>query len=242
MIGVAIPVHNEEERLWQCLASVTAAAFHPALKGEQVCIVVILDNCSDGSAKIVQAFPHVAVLACQASNVGLARALGAAYLLTAGARWLAFTDADTLVSQPWLAAQLSLNAEAVCGTIDVDDWQIFGQEAAIIKHAFMTAYQDKQGHRHVHGANLGLSARAYQIAGGFKPLACSEDQALVDALVNAGVSIAWSNLPRVFTSARTDPRAVGGFGSYLLNIVKRCREADSEQTQGNGQSPAPSPI
>lgn len=242
MIGVAIPVHNEEERLRQCLMSVKAAAFHPALQGERVCIVAVLDNCSDGSAGIVQAFPDVVPLACQANNVGLARGLGAAYLLTAGARWLAFTDADTVVSQPWLAAQLSLGAEAVCGTIAVDDWQIFGQEAEMVEHAFMTVYQDKQGHRHVHGANLGLSAHAYQIAGGFRPLACSEDQALVDALLEVGISIAWSNLPRVFTSARKDPRAVGGFGSYLLNIVKRCREADPEQAEGNGQSPAPSPI
>jgi len=80
----------------------------------------------------------------------------------------------------------------------------------------------------VHAANLGLSAQAYRKVGGFSPLACSEDQALVDALVAADVSIAWSSLPRVFTSARYDARARGGFGDYLLNIVQCLGQATAE--------------
>jgi hypothetical protein len=59
-------------------------------------IVVVLDDCKDFS--------------------------GADLLLAAGARWLAFTDADSRVSPGWLAAQLVLDADAVCGSIAVDDW------------------------------------------------------------------------------------------------------------------------
>ena len=60
-----------------------------------------------------------------------------------------------------------------------------------------------------------MCAQAYQRAGGFEPLACSEDVALVEALQRSGATIAWSAAPRVMTSARTDARARGGFGDTL---------------------------
>ena len=62
-------------------------------------------------------------LAVQARNVGLARQAGAQALLAAGARWLAFTDADSEVADDWLVAQLrhqQAGADAVCGCVTVD--------------------------------------------------------------------------------------------------------------------------
>jgi hypothetical protein len=53
---------------------------------------------------------RVPTVSVNARNVGLARAIGAEALLKRGARWLAFIDADTLVSPSWLADQLSLDA------------------------------------------------------------------------------------------------------------------------------------
>lgn len=70
---------------------------------------------------------------------------------------------------------------------------------------------------HVHGANLGVSADAYRRAGGFPPLKCSEDAALVDRLIATGARIAWSAAPRVTTSARTVARVRGGFGDTLIS-------------------------
>jgi glycosyltransferase involved in cell wall biosynthesis len=220
MIGVAIPVHNEEDTMVACLESVLAAARHPALGGERVLVAVILDCCSDASLRIARRYP-IAVLECNARNVGVGRAMGAMHLLAAGARWLAFTDADTYVSEHWLAAQLSLKADAVCGTISVEDWHLHGRHAGLLRQKFLAHYTDADGHRHVHGANLGVSASAYCQVGGFPPLACSEDQALVDALVQAGIPIAWSALPRVRTSARRNYRANGGFGDYLVRLLAR---------------------
>ncbi|SHH83948.1 glycosyltransferase [Pollutimonas bauzanensis] len=218
MIGVCIPVHNEEERMAPCLESVLAAAAHPALRGESVAIAVVLDCCDDSSLRIAGRYP-VTVLECRARNVGIARALGAMHLLSAGARWLAFTDADTRVSRRWIQAQLSLKAHAVCGTVTVEDWHLYGPDAQLLREGFEAAYRDADGHRHVHGANLGVSAWAYRQAGGFPPLACSEDQALVDALLRANIQIAWSARPRVRTSARRDARASGGFGDYLAQLL-----------------------
>jgi len=79
-------------------------------------------------------------------------------------------------------------------------------------------YTDADGHQHIHGANLGVSAAAYRRAGGFKSLTSSEDVALVEALRETGATIAWSARPRVETSARKTFRAPLGFGATLLRI------------------------
>jgi len=70
MLGIVIPAHNEALLIGASVDAVMAAARHPDLRGEPV-EVVVLDACSD------------------ATGVIAARA---------GARWLAFTDADTVVS------------------------------------------------------------------------------------------------------------------------------------------------
>jgi glycosyltransferase involved in cell wall biosynthesis len=218
MIGVVIPAHNEEACLGVCLVAVIAAARHPALRGEPVRVVVVLDDCDDGSLIVARAHT-VDVLQVQARNVGAARAAGAHHLLQAGARWLAFTDADTLVSHDWLVAQLGLGAQAVCGSVEVGDWSPHGDRGELVRCHFERHYRDADGHRHIHGANLGVCALAYQRVGGFAPLACSEDVALVEALQRSGATIAWSAAPRVVTSARTNARARGGFGDTLLAMA-----------------------
>ncbi|WP_162873780.1 glycosyltransferase, partial [Pseudomonas viridiflava] len=96
MIGILIPVHNEEQLLDLCLETIKQAAAHPALKGEQVEVLVVLDSCTDRSAEIARAH-GVMILEVTARNVGQARAEGAAFLLDRGARWLACTDGDSSV-------------------------------------------------------------------------------------------------------------------------------------------------
>jgi len=228
MIGVVIPAHNEQAYLDACLRAAIVAARHPALNGEAVRITVVLDDCSDASAAIVarharrrggKAGPVIDNIAVEARNVGVARAAGAARMLADGARWLAFTDADTRVAPGWLAAQLSLRVDVVCGTVAVDDWSPHRENSVALREHFARSYTDADGHRHIHGANLGVSADAYARAGGFEPLACSEDVALVDALQRSGARFAWSAAPRVATSARRDAKARGGFGDTLLRYV-----------------------
>lgn len=215
MIGVAIPAHDEQAHIAAALAAVQVASQHPALAGETVRVVVVLDDCTDATARLARE-AGAWTLPITARNVGSARAAGADWLLAAGARWLAFTDADTRVDERWLAEQLALAADAVCGSVAVDDWSAHGALADALQAHFASHYTDADGHRHIHGANLGVSAAAYRQAGGFAPLACGEDVALVDALERGGARIAWSARPRVWTSARTQARARGGFGDTLL--------------------------
>lgn len=227
MIGVAIPAHNEEACLDACLTALLRAARHPVLAGEPVAACVVLDACDDGSSAIVRRHaPLFRAAGCAldcieitARQVGAARAAGAIHLLEAGARWLAFTDADTRVSNEWLTAQLGLDADVVCGSVAVDDWTPHAECATLLSERFARDYRDREGHRHIHGANLGVSAAAYQAAGGFAAVGCHEDVLLVRALERLGARFAWSALPRVFTSARIDARARGGFGDTLLAMT-----------------------
>lgn len=218
MIGVVVPAHDEEADIGETVAALLIAAAHPALQGEAVEVLVVLDSCSDATGPIAR-FAGARTLAVDACNVGRARAAGADQLIDEGARWLAFTDADTRVSPEWLLRQLELGVDAVCGSIGVDDWSVHGTHADALRAHFARTYTDADGHRHVHGANLGVSAEAYVRAGGFPALACSEDVALVEALQETGARIAWSAAPRVSTSARHDARARGGFGDTLLAVI-----------------------
>ncbi|PRA27856.1 glycosyltransferase [Pseudomonas poae] len=217
MIGILIPVHNEEDLLGECLEAALIAAHHPGLLGESVQILVVLDSCSDASAAIAETFA-VQRLEVQARNVGHTRGVGARHLLGQGARWISCTDADSRVAPDWLVAQLALEADAVCGTVTVDAWSEGFDPAAQIR--YHQAYQAQEGHRHIHGANLGISAGAYVRAGGFEPLACHEDVQLIRDLERCGALIAWSHSPKVVTSARLEARAQGGFGDYLRSLLQ----------------------
>jgi len=211
MIGVVIPAHNEEACIAACLASVRRAARCEALAGEPVEIVVALDRCSDRTAEIVAAFGVTAV-ALAVGNVGRARAAGVSTAITRGARWVACTDADTVVPPNWLSEQLAYGCDAFCGTVAVHDWLDYG---AAVRRAFLAGQCEADEHPHVHGANLGMSTEMYQRCGGFPPLDAHEDVALVAALVEAGARIARKVVPAVITSARRQARARGGFADYL---------------------------
>lgn len=214
MIGICIPAHDEEDLVEACLHSISVAAQHPGLAGEDVMVVVVLDSCSDGTAAVVANWPVVA-LSIEAHNVGRARATGARHLLQNQARWLAFTDADSCVAPDWLVVQLSLAADVVCGTVEVDSWAAHGLQAQAAQQHFETTYRDQEGHRHVHGANLGVSAVSYLQAGGFDARQCGEDQALVDRLAALGAHIAWTARPRVVTSGRPFSRVEHGFAGAI---------------------------
>ncbi|MCF4998569.1 glycosyltransferase [Pseudomonas syringae] len=217
MIGILIPAHNEEDLLEDCLNAALRASKHALLAAEPVEILVVLDSCTDRSAQIVSRYP-VLSLEIEARNVGQARAAGAKLLLERGARWISCSDADSRVAHDWLVAQLALGADAVCGTVTVEHWPDSFDDAAQIR--YHQHYEARDGHRHIHGANLGISADAYRWAGGFKPLTCHEDVHLVQALQRTGADIAWSARPRVHTSARLDGRASDGFADCLRKMTQ----------------------
>ena len=215
MIGIVIPAHNEERLIGECLDSVLLAAKHPSIQGQTVEILVVLDQCSDNTGAVVSAKVVASIDVCF-RNVGKARSVGAEQLLEAGARWLAFTDADTVVPLDWLARQIEFGADAVCGTVEVDSWSEYGDA---VRSRYLALYQFIEDHRHIHGANLGLSAEAYRSAGGFQHLIAHEDVQLVADLERIGARIVWTATNPVTTSARRDYKCRGGFGDYLVSLI-----------------------
>ncbi len=215
MIGIIVPAHNEEDFLDDCIKSLLAASSHEALGGEPVEILIMLDDCSDDSVSVAQAH-GVRTHACDFRNVGMTRAAGARLMLERGARWLAFTDADSVVPYAWLTEQIALDVDAVCGIVQVTDWSEHSEQ---VRQRYDALYRPVDDHRHIHGANLGVSSIAYLRAGGFRALPAHEDVHLVKDLQRIGANIAWTASNGVITSARKRCRCKEGFGDYLNSLA-----------------------
>lgn len=217
-VAVVIPTHNEGAKLPACLRAVLTAALCAPIP---VAIVVVLDASDDDSAKLAGQYgPDVHFIRVDARNVGTARAVGFGYVRSLFADddcWYATTDADSRVDPGWLVRQLRLGADMVLGVVRVTDWH---HHSPALADRFERAYEagspDQDGeHEHVHGANMGFSARAYWRVGGFRALPSGEDVDLVERFEAAGYTIHRDTELSVSTSARTQARAPHGFAHYL---------------------------
>ena len=223
-VGVVIPAHDEEALLPACLTALGAAA---ARAGVPVSVVVVLDACTDGTLAAVRAadpapFDRLEHIACQARRVGAARDAGSRYLIGAhdpAGLWLATTDADSVVPPDWIVRQLAhvrLGARAVIGTVQVADWS---QHPPHVEPRYRRLYRARDGHRHVHGANMSMAASTYLAAGGFPAVAAEEDVAMIARLATLCEPVAWAGDLPVTTSARPQGRAAGGFAGYLARLA-----------------------
>jgi glycosyltransferase involved in cell wall biosynthesis len=222
-MAVLIPARNEELLLPRCLQSVIAAcAMLPA--GVSTDIVVISDGSTDSTADLARAILHHGcgtVVEVDAGNVGVARALAAQTALQRyqgdlSRCWMANTDADCEVPQTWLVDHLRLALSAytaVAGIVDVD---CFTEHRSHVETRFRVTYQINEdgSHPHVHGANLGVRADAYLLAGGWGALETAEDHDLWSRLQLAGTHLSDARL-RVITSGRRVGRAPLGFAGAL---------------------------
>jgi glycosyltransferase involved in cell wall biosynthesis len=215
MIAVLIPARNEQALIGRCLKSVIASARHPELD-EEVIIVVATDHCADDTARIAERFGVQVVEVQPPGGVGQARAQAATHAIAQGATWLAMTDADSLVPNDWLIQQRRSQSDAFCGLVEVEDWEDYSDAVQL---AFIASQQAFDGHDRVHGANMGVSAEFYARCGGFEHVACSEDVALVAALVRVEAKVARLAQPIVRTSARGQARIRGGFSDFLKALA-----------------------
>lgn len=225
-VGVVVPARDEEQLLPSCLdALVVAADRVQDACGTTVDLLVVLDLCVDGSARVLAAHPRVRSLALDVGNVGLARAAGLTDVMSRhGAQqsvdpqglWLATTDADSRVPPDWLVRQVEIagtGADVVLGTVDVDDWS---EHPAHVERRWRSSYDPRDGHPHVHGANVGLRAEVYLAVGGFPGLALDEDVSMVALL--AEHHVARSGAIPVITSARAHGRLSGGFADHVAAL------------------------
>lgn len=225
-VVVVVPAHNEKAHLPACLRAVVTSALWVPIP---VSIVVVLDASDDDSARLAGEYgPDVHFISVDAHNVGAARAAGFGYGRSLcrddDECWYATTDADSRVDPGWLIHQLGVGADMVLGVVRITDWREHSPDtAARYTQAYESRLSDQ--HDHIHGANMGFSARAYWRLGGFRALACGEDVDLVERFKAVGYRIHRDTDLSVITSARTQARAPRGF-AYELRQLGRTAAGD----------------
>jgi len=235
-LDVVVPARDEEALIGAALRAVLVAraALREQEPGVRCRVIVALDACTDATPDVVARFaPDVEALALAAGNAGRSRSAAVDLALCGFDRprehWICSTDADSVVPQSWLLDHLAAaRAGALLARGSVrprrtdlapgayDDW--------MARHAM--------GARHVYGANLGVRADAYLLAGGFPSLRVGEDVALAEAVEALDPSLRSAlgvhpdapvtvSLPHsvVLTSGRLDGRTPGGFAGYLRTLV-----------------------
>ena len=239
-ISVVLPIRNEEKRLGTAIAHVLAAMNRwESVESGRARLVLVLDSCTDNSseiaARVSTADPRISVVTAAVRCVGAARALGVCTALAGipsssfHRHWIASTDADTRVPATWLevfAEAAKAGADALLGTAEPDVMELGRQRYA----QWWRGYTVKDGHEHIHGANLGIRASAYVDAGGFPPVTSDEDVGLVAALRARGADVRSSGKLHVVTSGRLQGRAEHGFAEFLAHLADeadasvRCRQ------------------
>lgn len=217
-IVVVVPVRDEQLLLEKCLSALAAAVTAASNAGIRTEVRVVLDRCTDASGQIAAAFPFP-TLTSDAGRVGVARAIGVSDALQALAGipidrvWIANTDADSRVPTGWLThfRTISRSADVCVGTVRPD----FDDLSAAQRALWLRTHRSGEPNGHVHGANLGLSARAYLAAGGFASLGEHEDVDLVARCRNQGAVVVASDAAEVLTSGRRTGRTPGGYARYL---------------------------
>lgn len=227
-VAVVIPARDEEDLVGRCLASVDVAAARARRRGIRVHVILVADDCRDGTASVARA-ADVEVIEGRDGRVGAARARGVAAALDAwdGSRaelWIACTDADSVVPPAWITSQLALadaGTDVVVGTVRPELDALSPAQIA----AWRATRVPGEANGHVHGANLGVRADAYARAGGFPALAEHEDVDLVARLRLLGVTVTASAAGEVLTSGRRDGRTPGGYAGYLhVALLERAAE------------------
>jgi glycosyltransferase involved in cell wall biosynthesis len=226
-IVVAIPARNEALSIGLTISSILSSLQDlPAFVPTIVCVAC--DSCVDGTVAEVGLVnagdTTVVVVEGTWQSVGGARRAavqaGLDSLLEAGLSleqvWITTTDADTTVGPDWLSRQLryaELGLDAVAGIVSL---RRDADLTLVTEQIFQDMYKvARHGHSHVHGANLGVRANAYVVAGGFPVLPASEDRELWNALLALGYHCHASNRLRVSTSARLHGRVEEGFAFAL---------------------------
>jgi glycosyltransferase involved in cell wall biosynthesis len=116
--AVVIPAHNEEALIGRCVSSILASA---QLAGGNIRVLVVADNCDDGTVLVAQAAGATVVERCDAQRLGKPFALdfGLAWLAANDPpEFVAFVDGDCEVGPEFvsrIAARMAEGVDAVQG-------------------------------------------------------------------------------------------------------------------------------
>jgi glycosyltransferase involved in cell wall biosynthesis len=235
---IAIPVRDEAKRIGTCLAALSRQST-PA--GH---VVLLLNNCTDGTAEVVNELPpgphQLHIVECQlegaAASAGVARSLAmdyAASLVREGV--ILSTDADAEAPDNWVEANLraiAKGADAVCGQAVIDPFEAllipehlheddarevaYGRLLDEIASIILPDPADPwPRHREDSGASIAITASMFRYVGGVPPLPSGEDRALIARLRCVDARVRHHPQIRVVVSGRTEGRAPGGMADTM---------------------------
>src|SRR5207249_11921217 len=115
-----------------------------------------------------------------------------------------------------VSMRLGRGADGTGGQVGLGAWPKYGPGGRV---RYVMDYS--MAPRHIHGANLGMSAAAYRAAGGFPALNLGEDAALISSLLERKADIRFAGAPRVSTSARWESTIEGGFAAMLRGLREK---------------------
>jgi hypothetical protein len=231
--AVGVPARDEVERIESALRSLGLAARSSPVP---VHLAVTADSCADRTHDSAVAALHRCtsfatkqVRSIESGSAGAARndaceaALASALSSGCDPRdvWIATTDADTTVPEDWFVshhAWARRGAHGVAGLIQLAADDGLCQVAYERWRQLVERRGTGDGHRHVHGANLGIRADYWLAAGGFDHRAVGEDHELWRRARRLGASLHGVSDIVVTTSARTVGRAPGGLARVLANL------------------------
>lgn len=241
-IDAVVPAHDEEQLIGACLDALLIAReavlrTRPEL---EIGIIVVLDDCHDGSQRIVserlaaaavgdemggddararRSAGDSAVVVIGAGSVGAARGVGVEAALRRGRaaldeRWIASTDADSRVPSDWFevhAAAFDAGTDVLLGTVRPD----FADFSEHDVQRWQSTHPAGHLPGNIHGANLGIRADRLQALGGFSAAPEHEDVDLVERARAAGLRIVPTLDGVVETSGRRQGRTPAGYAAFL---------------------------
>lgn len=231
---IALPAHNEQDLIGDCLASVIRAVELAQRRGrvDQATVAVALHRCDDDTPDRVRSalsgrggMAMVVMTEMRPMAVGAVRTKLIEYArTTAGPAdgWIFSTDADTVVPPDWVTGTLDRAAEQgsdlVLGLADLNDWDVDAATRRTYEHIIESGL-DATGHRHAYAANLAIRQSAFWQVGGFPAVRHGEEHGLAAACRAAGLRVTSTLHPRVQTSARMPGRADHGLGALLAQLA-----------------------
>lgn len=239
-VCVVVPARDEEALILSCLEALAA---QKDIAPEEYEVLLVLDRCEDATEGRAREFarthPSLRLRflegpgrgAGHARRVGMEAACERLHSLGRAEGLISSTDADTVVSPDWLAAQInavSRGAQAIGGRIElrdadlpegVSDWRTEQDHLRHLDLLSDLSSDEMNGSNTEHwqfsGASLSLTAAVYKEIGGLEPRAALEDEYLERVLRQRRIPIKRPLDVRVKTSARLVGRASRGLARDL---------------------------
>jgi GT2 family glycosyltransferase len=253
-VVVAIPVRDEVARITKCLAALsrqTIPAGH---------VVLLLNNCTDGSADVIRAQPRAPyrlhlverTLDEPYASAGMARGLAMDYAASLAEKSVILTtDADAEAPSNWIELNLRAikqGADAVCGQAVIDPIEALAIPAQLhqddarevaygrlldeIESIVVPETADPwPRHREDSGASIAITSSMFYRVGGLPFSSSGEDRALIAALRLMDARVRHDPRISVVVSGRIEGRAPGGMADTMRRRMLQQDEFTDDRIQ-----------